>query len=430
MTELKLRKPAEITVKSKSETYAPERMKVGEVGKTEVESVAFYEKRPVAKGEAKVAFEKQLESRDIAKYIETGKVKITVQEEQPFLSKLAGAKIYKVTEIEEPIAGISYAKPIGVRGRFGITRFAGITKTPRVQVISTGVAEEVAKADVKMLTRFGKVSRVSVSGVSGKFLGKGKGGIVYGVERGYATLYEMKRPTIPAGVRLGKPPLSLQKVVELRTAEVAKSVVQPKTKAPFTPQIISTQEAYFSRVGTPYPKVAERVLLKKPKVTEAMIQTFVEKLQEKERKTAAQRARFKFKKEKLGKIVGSEMLIPPLKRSAKKRVIQLLTQRQNIEQKQRQLQRAVQEILQKQMLKQRVVTPGIPSRVYPLRPFGPVVRPAFGFPSIPGSAGKRGKKRYYWKYFERVWPVLTGEQFLKLLRKKKIELIPIKKKKR
>ena len=207
-----------------------------------------------------------------------------------------------------------------------------------------------------------------------------------------------------------KPTTAVSPIEKAVQTQIA-SAIQPKTSplppaaatgtALETAAITKSQEAYFSRVGTPYMKeeVETRVVPVKPSVNQNEVQALMIKQME------------RMKQELKAKPILEERRKVETVQSIETQVqfektMQKLTQmqRQQLEQEQKQLQRMQLQLTAKPRVIPTTQTYGF--RVYP--PYLPfrVVRA--------GRQVRKTKAANVWKYFERQWEILGLHEFAKL----------------
>lgn len=167
------------------------------------------------------------------------------------------------------------------------------------------------------------------------------------------------------------------------------------------PAVITTERAYFSRVGTKQPKyvLQTRVMRRKPKVSE---------------KVMAGLAFEQMKKTKAKAVYPQTTLSMQKARSALLRPLVAFPATKQLEmQKLKSLQMALQtQALQQRSLQRVVPTTLTVGKVFPPTPpskiitIPPIIAGAGGWPDFYGA--RRWRLPTWWKYWERRWPVATS----------------------
>jgi hypothetical protein len=191
------------------------------------------------------------------------------------------------------------------------------------------------------------------------------------------------------------------------TAPTSQQSVQQLTGTINAPEIVSQSAGFSSNVLTIYPKEESRVVKIKPAVSEPQLQALLQQEMQKRElalptaQTTVQPSAAKEKETTLQQ----QMDKIGIRQGESIRQVLGISPRQISEQSQRQLYASAQIELQRIREKQKVVTPTIPGfRIWP--PQVPVNIPTVRLPTLMGEAYK-GKRKGYWGYFERKWPVVT-----------------------
>jgi hypothetical protein len=216
--------------------------------------------------------------------------------------------------------------------------------------------------------------------------------------QGKAEIKPIEYKQIALEVRPQSIPTSTSALVGLTTGFVKLEPTLTPSQAP-TPvkevleakQIIKPEEAYFSKVGTPYMKeeVEQRVVSVKPELSQQQVEALMIKQMQETKQMQKQL------QEQIIKPMRVEKITPIEKQVQLEKTMQKLAQ--------------LQQQVQRQMQKPRVIptTQTYGFRVYP---------PYLPFKVIRGQQRQGGKmlRRNVWEYFERQWGILGMHEFAKM----------------